>query len=272
MIVLAVIAALIICALACGIIAGRRGYDRGQFMIAGFLSGPFAVNAALRADQYEPAPEEDEEEVLELPVAPDGEELAPAPVIDEEETEQETQPEVERPAPPRRPAPPARPPAPAPQPEPEPPSLVELAKMRPTTTVRTSLVEGSLDWKEPKRGKLPIGALRGQDDDQEETYEEFELTPVAPGTPTGGICPHCEQESYSDWYGLCVRCNDVFPVAVAAVEDTDDDGSHDDDSTDDGKPAGQNEPKRFLGLDLPQHDKPLKLFGVTVLRENRSGS
>ena len=267
MIILAVIAVLAICALTCGIIAGRRGYDRGQFMIAGFLSGPFAVNAALRADQYELAPEEDDEEIKELPV-PAAEPVA-APVIDEEDHEQ---PEVERPAPPRRPQPPVRPPVPAPQPEPEPLSLVELAKMRPTTTVRTSLVEGSLDWKEPKRGKLPIPALRGQDDDQEETYEEFELTPVAPGTPTGGICPHCEQESYSDWYGLCVRCSDVFPVAVAAVEETDDDGSDDENASADTKPAGQHEPKRFLGLDLPQRDKPLKLFGVTVLPENRSGS
>jgi len=282
MILLIVIALLGVCSLLTGVIAGRHGYDRVQFMIAGFISGPFAVFSAMCAHLYEPVIEDDETEpeadgrsegedpMLDDPAtdpsaADDIDDENDEVEIDDEASEGTSEVEATRPAPP--PVPPPPPPARAAA-EPQPLSLVDLAKLRPTTTVRTSLVEGDLEWKEPKRSRLSIPGLRGDED--EEVYEEFELTPVAPGAPSVGVCPHCDRQSYADWYGLCVYCDDVFPVGVPAQEVPED--AAEDDAGDD-QPAQpevkQDGPKMFLGLELPRRDTPLKVLGITILPENR---
>jgi hypothetical protein len=267
--------------LLCFLLARRRGYNAPLFFLAGVLSGPFALMAVLTAGEYAVIDDEDDDP------AP----LPPAPL-------QLPPPAAEAPAPTvtvgsSEPAPePTRPPLPPPTLTagalgPKPLSLAELASIERPEVVRTALVRGDLHLSdEPKTSRRGRGR-RGPD---KAAREELELDPIAPGGITQGKCPYCEQDSYADWYGWCVRCVRPFPVTVPAVEPT----QKAPDTEDSEQAAAAEEtpaPGKVLGVTLPRRSKPktakagkpaekqagssakkpLTLFGMPVFPEKKRG-
>ena len=102
---------------------------------------------------------------------------------------------------------------------PRPRSWVELISEEPTTQRRMG-PEAFLAQEEeaarPKKSKpQPSNVVLGAPDEN-----GVPTLAIAPGEVTLGMCPHCGEDSYADWYGLCIECIQPFPVRVGYIDPT----------------------------------------------------
>jgi len=97
---------------------------------------------------------------------------------------------------------------------PRPRSLVELVTAEPVATARRGTDPQEVDEEPKKRKKFSSAkVILGNPDEH-----GVPTIAIAPGEITGESCPHCGEESWSDWYGLCVECMQPFPVRTAWVD------------------------------------------------------
>lgn len=258
------------------LVAGRKGYDQKLFLIGGLLGGPFALLAALTASQYVELDEDDAAQPVDL--APIASEKTQAPadsevieaVIVEEDPEPEVVPAPEDPAPTEAEEKEQTPGLPDVQPldqtapgESESHSAVEefvkAATVRPQQQVRVSMHPELLQEADEEIEEEPepeVEQPQAMASDQPKPMEA-----IAPGEVTAGVCPHCQQESYASWNGLCVRCQQPFPVNVSLDQLLELEGRKQGktDQQDGGEatstPTGKEQPKKLFGVTLPSKGK-----------------